>query len=229
MIDEFILILNGASSSQSAPNFISIVKKSAERYEILDEVKTTLRGGPERFPYYYQQFMKKNILQSSQINFIAAIVGPGSFTGLRASLAFGSGLQFGLNCPVIGLTRGDVFFSSLDAEYCEKEFWHVTYARRNRVFIETNKNKHVSAYDLEDVVIPDRELWICGESAATLMNNESSFLHLYTDYKEADALKIAHAAMRCRGSSTKIRAFYPVYVDPPEAKLPQKGLRPYPL
>ena len=110
--EKTILVINGASSSEKSPNFISIVHKD-DHYSILYEKKSFERGGPERFPLYFQEFIQKGQVIADQIDFISILVGPGSFTGLRASIAFALGLQTGLNCPIVALRRGEAIFPFL--------------------------------------------------------------------------------------------------------------------
>lgn len=65
-------------------------------------------------------------------DFIVAVTGPGSFTGLRASLALANGLAFGGRVRLRGVTLGLAFRSRPQAgqAIC------VTRARRDRIFVE---------------------------------------------------------------------------------------------
>ncbi|MDI2112040.1 tRNA (adenosine(37)-N6)-threonylcarbamoyltransferase complex dimerization subunit type 1 TsaB [Commensalibacter nepenthis] len=225
-----ILVVNGASSSETAPNYIAIVQQNHEKYSVIAQEKTTLKGGSERFPQYFQSFIKQNILTADQINLIAVMVGPGSFTGLRASIAFALGMQLGLGCPAIGLRRGEVLFPFLSVHHGSSQLiWHVTQARRGRVFVETNQSSRVIAYNDTEIFFPDEPFFITGEAIATIEDTLPSHAHKLQDMNEADALMMAKISDQYDSKRIISNQIYPLYVDPPEAKLPQKGLRKAPI
>ncbi|MDI2091724.1 tRNA (adenosine(37)-N6)-threonylcarbamoyltransferase complex dimerization subunit type 1 TsaB [Commensalibacter oyaizuii] len=220
-----ILVINGASSSLDAPNFITVVRKEFENYTVFAEEKTTLKGGPERFPIFFQQFINKDSLRVNEIDLIAIIIGPGSFTGLRASIAFALGIQVGLACPVVALRRGEVVFPFLSENYKNKSVWHVTHARRGRIFIESNISNKVTAYNLSDIEYPATETYLIGEGAQSLSEFVPSHIKILSDLKESNAIMIAQVALQYYKEQKVTNELYPLYVDAPEAKLPQKGLR----
>lgn len=224
-----ILVMNGASSSEIAPNYIALVQKQGDAYHVLAEEKTMLKGGPERFPIYFQSFIDQGLITPDQIDLIAVMVGPGSFTGLRASIAFALGMQVGLNCPAIGLRRGEVLFPFLPNISSEQLVWHVTSARRGRVFIETNQSSQVYAYNEDDILFPDSPFMVVGESVAGLEGKLPSHAQLSQNIYEADSMMMAKVAYQYLHESKIFNPILPLYVDPPEAKLPQKGLRKAPV
>lgn len=224
-----ILVMNGASSSEIAPNYIALVQKQGDVYHLLVEEKTTLKGGPERFPIYFQSFIDQGLITPDQIDLIAVMVGPGSFTGLRASIAFALGMQVGLNCPAIGLRRGEVLFPFLSQVTSEQLVWHVTSARRGRVFVETNQSSQVIAYNEDDISFPDSPFLIVGESVAGLEGKLPSYAQVFQNLCEADSMMMAKVADKYLYENKISNQIVPLYVDPPEAKLPQKGLRKAPV
>jgi len=59
--------------------------------------------------------LKRNSLQTADLNGIAVAKGPGSFTGLRIGLATAKGLSLALNIPLIGISSLEAFaYNSID-------------------------------------------------------------------------------------------------------------------
>lgn len=224
-----ILVMNGASSSEVAPNYIALVQKRGAEYNVLAEEKTMLKGGPERFPIYFQSFIQQRIITADQIDLIAVMIGPGSFTGLRASIAFALGMQVGLNCPAIGLRRGETLFPFLPAEVSDLLVWHITHARRGRIFVETNKSSVVVAYNEDEIPFPDKNFIVVGEAVPYLESRLPQCAKIYSEYNEANSVMMAKLADQYDLEGKISNNLYPLYIDPPEAKLPQKGLRKAPI
>lgn len=63
---------------------------------------------------------------------VVAVIGPGSFTGLRSSLSLAAGLAAGWNCPTIGVTLG----AAIRATLARPDAVCVSIARRGRVFVD---------------------------------------------------------------------------------------------
>lgn len=223
--DKTILVINGASASEQAPNFISVVVKD-QIYRLECEKKSFERGAPERFPIYFNEFVRNGYLVANKIDLISIIIGPGSFTGLRASIAFSLGLQTGLHCPVVSLRRGEAIFPYIEKDYSGKLVWHMTLARRNRVFIETNQKSEIKAFDFVDIPWPEEEVILSGEAfpiieplIPTKVNWRKSSIN------EADAVMMAKIADHYDQDDKVTNKLYPLYIDPPKASLPAGGLR----
>lgn len=63
------------------------------------------RGHAERLSAAVRARLAEASARPSDISRVAAVAGPGSFTGLRAGLAFARGLGLGLGVPVVGVNR----------------------------------------------------------------------------------------------------------------------------
>src|SRR5437773_1836431 len=61
------------------------------------------RGHQERLAPMAQAVMARAGLGFGQLDRIAVIVGPGSFTGLRVGIAFAKGLAAALDLPAVGI------------------------------------------------------------------------------------------------------------------------------
>ncbi len=62
------------------------------------------RGHDTRLPDIVAEAMRLSEIEFSDIERIAVVVGPGSFTGVRVGVAFARGLALALEVPAIGLT-----------------------------------------------------------------------------------------------------------------------------
>lgn len=68
---------------------------------------------------------------------VAVVVGPGSFTGLRAAIALAEGIALGLGLPVLGVTTGEALAAALpDALRETREVWAAVDTKRGRMALE---------------------------------------------------------------------------------------------
>lgn len=146
---------------------------------------------------------------------IIAVTGPGSFTGLRASLALADGLAFGFGATLHGVTTGQC----LRANLAWSESVCVTQARRNRVFVEFPDGTFWAGAPAELVLPPDSR--VIGNGVSLLEG--TGFLHI--DEAQPGVALIFAAGSRVSASGP----LQPFYIDAPEAKPPAQGLRPAPL
>ncbi|WP_438381250.1 tRNA (adenosine(37)-N6)-threonylcarbamoyltransferase complex dimerization subunit type 1 TsaB [Asaia sp. BMEF1] len=146
---------------------------------------------------------------------IIAVTGPGSFTGLRASLALADGLAFGCGATLHGVTTGQCFraHSAWGESIC------VTQARRNRIFAELLDGTFWAGAPAE-LELP---------AGSRVIGNGVSLLQdtglVRIDETQPDIGLIFDAGSRMAASGP----LQPLYIDAPEAKPPAQGLRPAPL
>lgn len=162
------------------------------------------------------------------LDFVAVTVGPGSFTGIRAGLALAHGIALGLGIPVVAVTVGEALAAALPP-MPGRTLWIATDSRRDRVFLETAGA--VMAYDLKDLPTPADPVAVAGDAAipvaARWAARECDVL--LTSARLPTPLAIATAAGDRFAGTLPPREAQPLYVDPPEAKLPAGGLRPSPV
>ncbi len=164
---------------------------------------------------------------ASDLDLIAVTVGPGSFTGIRAALALAHGLALGSGRPVVGVTVGEAVAERTDVQP-GRGLWVATDSRRGRVFLE--HDGIVEAYALDSLPTPDGPVSIAGEQAIALaaaLAARDVDVQLM-DARGPDALGIQRAALRRRAGRLPPRPAQPLYVDPPEVRLPAGGYRPPP-
>jgi tRNA threonylcarbamoyladenosine biosynthesis protein TsaB len=161
------------------------------------------------------------------IDMVAATVGPGSFTGIRACLALSHGIALALGIPVIGVTVGEAIADAFP-RLGGRELWVVTESRRGHIFLE--RGAEIVSLAWEALPVPPGRTAIAGGAA----NLAAAWLAargcdvMLTNARFPQARHIAEVAMRRHAGTIRPRAAQPLYVDPPEARVPAGGLRPPP-
>jgi len=159
---------------------------------------------------------------------IAVTVGPGSFAGLRAAIALAQGIALAAGKPLVGVRVAEALAAGL-ALPPGRALWTAIDSRRGRVFID--RDGEIVGFGLDALPRPAGPVAIAGDAAmevATRMAARGDDVML-TDARLPDAGFVAVAgALRLAGALAPLAA-QPLYIDPPEAKLPAGGLRPAPL
>ncbi len=164
---------------------------------------------------------------------VVVVIGPGSFTGLRTACALAAGLAFGAGCPVMGVTRGEALAPSLDALVTARGLngWFcICGARRGRWFVEESASRKNT---LAEVIAVQSTLWrpepgswlLAGDAAAEALDQAGNERCQIAPVCDADFRGIALAGLARLKGELPPRPALPLYVDPPEAKLPRAGLR----
>jgi tRNA threonylcarbamoyladenosine biosynthesis protein TsaB len=148
---------------------------------------------------------------------VAVIVGPGSFTGLRASVALAHGVGLAAGVPVVGVTVG----SALVAE-AGLPVWAAVDSKRGRVFLE--RDGLVESFGLYGLPVPEGPIGLGGDAAlivAEILAGRGADVRLMAAATPEPA-GIARAALAGRTLVAQ-----PIYVDPPAAR-PGPAARPPP-
>ncbi len=179
---------------------------------------------------------------------VAASVGPGSFTGLRAGLATAHGLALASGAALVGVTVGEAFAAALPAG---APLWVATPARPGRVFLEHAGHARAAALSEpppEEVTRPSPPGACPGGAAGSVPPHPevprlagpaaAAVAGAWAEHGVASevlagtgrppVVAIALAALRRLSGALPPREAWPLYVDPPQAALPRGGLRPPP-
>ena len=197
------------------------------------------RGGGERLAALLRNLLDAAGRSIAALDLIAAMVGPGSFTGLRATLALAQGIAFGAELPLLGVTNGEALRRTCrdrqerdpDRDPGAMPLWCVGMARRDRVFIERDAGEGAFAVMLDAVPIPGHPVLLAGDAEAVVAARIASGggIARCAGIERPDARAIAAlAADRLAGLLAPLPAL-PLYVDPAQALLPAGGLRPAPV
>jgi tRNA threonylcarbamoyladenosine biosynthesis protein TsaB len=164
----------------------------------------------------------------ASLDLIAVVVGPGSFTGIRAGLALGHGIALASGVPIFGITVGEALADSLP-RLGTRHLWVAIDNRRGRVFLE--RDGAVTATALDGLPMPDGKVAVAGDAAisvaARLAARDADVT--LTNARLPAARHVAMVAeRRWRGEIPPLPP-QPLYVEPPEARPPIGGMRPPPI
>lgn len=202
------VVFNGAGAGTGTTNLIALVEDG----RVVAEKLLTGRGASEHFAPALRSLLEDGQWVEAP-DTVVAVIGPGSFTGLRASLSLAAGLAAGWNCPTIGVTLG----AAIRATLGRPDVACVSLARRGRFFVDPPNGDvfAISEDDLDETVFSA----IAGDG----LQERSSWKCPTIPCVAPDAPGIVRAA---QGQTAG--PLGPLYVDPPEAKPPAAGLRPLP-
>jgi tRNA threonylcarbamoyl adenosine modification protein YeaZ len=168
-------------------------------------------------------------IQESGVNIeaVAVTIGPGSFTGLRTAIALAQGFAAAANIPLLGVKVDEAFAVAFPVLH--RPLWVAVRARRDRIFLIRDG----VAQGFADAEIPRTRLQVAlagnaaNEVAARLAAGGTDVI--LTNARMIDPAWVARAALARQAAGLPAHPAQPVYVDPPEAKLPAAGLRPEPV
>jgi tRNA threonylcarbamoyladenosine biosynthesis protein TsaB len=190
-------------------------------------------GDATRLPALIRGVLDYAGLAARELDRIGVILGPGSFTGLRAGLALAQGLAMASGASLIGVTRGEAAAAAVAAP-AGGEFWVATDTRRGPVFLERCPGTaaawrgSVTAASLPE---PAGPVVLMGDDGARLVADWLAARGIIAARRiEAPIPPLAIAAIADRRAAGLLAALplLPLYIDPPAAKLPREGLRPAP-
>jgi tRNA threonylcarbamoyladenosine biosynthesis protein TsaB len=185
------------------------------------------RGHAALLPVMADAVLEASGFCATALDLVAVTVGPGSFTGIRAGLALAYGVGCAAGIPIVGVTVGEALADSLPY-LGERQLWSVIDSKRRRVFLERDDN--VIAIPLDELPFPSGRVAIAGDAApavAAMLAARDADVML-TDARLPMARHIAVVGERRLAGELPPRPALPLYVDPPEARLPAAGLRPAP-
>ena len=181
-------------------------------------------GLADRLAAMLAEILAEAGIEPLSIEAVAVIIGPGSFTGIRASLALAHGFGQSLDVPVHGVRLSDAF--GCDLAGLTRPLWIAATARRGFVFIERAGEAVCCAE--ADLPVPLRPVAIAGEAAELVAARYDEGEMMVIAARRPSLLGIADALRaRLASGAAPIEAL-PLYVEPPLARLPTGGLRPAP-
>jgi tRNA threonylcarbamoyl adenosine modification protein YeaZ len=160
------------------------------------------------------------------IDAVAVTIGPGSFTGLRTSISLAQGYAAAAGVPVWGVTVAEAFAQAFPLLH--RPLWTAIRARRDRIFLVRDGVAEAFA----DAVLPrvKTPVAVAGDAANEVAAHLAAIGGdvILTNARAIDPVWVARAALARQEAGLAPHEAQPLYVDPPEAKLPAGGLRPAP-
>ncbi len=196
--------------------------------EVLAEQQlASIRGQAGLLAPRVQQVLNTAAMTAADLDAIAVGIGPGSFTGLRAAIALAQGLAAGAGLAIAGVSVAEALAAAGPFE--NRAFWVAIDSRRGRVFLD--RDGIIAPFALDSLPTPDGPVAIGGDAAVAVSAWLAARGHdvMLTDRRLPSAADVARAALPALRGERALRPAQPLYVDPPEAKLPAGGLRPPPL
>lgn len=177
------------------------------------------RGYAAALPIMVQDCLNEAGLKAQELDLIAVTVGPGSFTGIRAGVALAQGIALAAGVPAIGVTVGEALADSLP-QLRGRSLWVAIPSRRGRIFLEVNGEVHSLA--IADLPTPRGPVAVAGGAAAIIASSLAArgVNVMLTDARLPTGRHIASVAERRFQGALPPLPVEPLYVDPPEAKLP---------
>ena len=158
---------------------------------------------------------------------VAVTVGPGSFTGLRAAISLAQGIALAASRPVVGVTVAEALRAALPP-LPGWTFWVAIDSRRGRIFLDSGGA--VRSLALGELPQPTGRVAVAGDAAIAVAARLAArgVRVMLTDARAPQARFVAAVGeSRLEGKIPPLAA-QPLYIDAPEARLPEHGLRPPP-
>lgn len=191
------------------------------------------RGHAEELMGVIAKVLQEAHLTPADLGVLAVTIGPGTFTGLRVGLAAARGMALARALPLVGITTLEAVASVVTAQ--EDEVIAAVFdARRGEIYLQIFDANHKALTQamivpLEQALIhvPGDRVIAVGTGAELLANQieQAADLRcrLADNPAQPDALNVARLALaqlKVHGPDHFRRAPAPVYLRPPDAKLP---------
>ena len=162
------------------------------------------------------------------LGLVAVVVGPGSFTGLRAGISLAAGVSLGLSIPLVAVGTGEALAAGLPP-LPGRVLWTAIHARTGRIFLD--RGDGFAGMSVGEIPAVRGAVAVCGNAAAAVAAGLAARGGdvMLTDARVVDPRFVAVVALRRVAGELPALEALPVYVDAPEARLPRDGLRPAPV
>ncbi|WP_168194392.1 tRNA threonylcarbamoyladenosine biosynthesis protein TsaB [Formicincola oecophyllae] len=246
------IVLNGAGVRLGAPSTIALMEGTHSGLQnVVSGPAAASAWAPLLRAMMEQAGWMQGQVASPAPERVVVVTGPGSFTGLRASMALAAGLGAGWMCPVWPVPLADAVRCDVALQgygrAVDQGVDVLCHARRGRVFVVPAVGK-AYALALKDQSIegtPTKGGKLAGFVAGDAVAGPTALPELLTALRVRAALQGGKGpmALPCQTPSPKaillagaflaasagsFAPLEPFYVDAPEAKLPAAGLRPQP-
>jgi tRNA threonylcarbamoyladenosine biosynthesis protein TsaB len=201
---------------------------------LAQQVRDGDRGHAAALPPMAAAVLAEAGLRAEDLDAVAAVVGPGGFTGLRAALALAHGIALGAGLPVIGVTTGEALAAALPPERrAGRAAWAVVDNRRGRVVLERFARGSWAAaasppavFAADDLPQPCGRVVVAGDAAEEVAERLAARGAdvLLSAVRLPDAAGAARvAALRLSGRLPPLPA-RPLYAEPPAVRLPEAAM-----
>jgi tRNA threonylcarbamoyladenosine biosynthesis protein TsaB len=186
---------------------------------VSERARDAERGHAVLLPVFAEQVLADSGLASGSFDLVAVTVGPGGFTGVRAGLAFAHGYALAAGLPLVGVTVSEAFAEAV-GRLNGRRLWTAIDSHRGRVFLD--RDGIIAAVSLDDLPAPAGPVALAGDAAASVASRLAARGHdvVLTEAHMPHARHVASAGRRRLAGELPALPPRPLYVDPPEARLP---------
>lgn len=205
---------------------------SAKEDIIAYELESQAHTQAERLLPMIDEVIKKAAVKLEELAYIAVTIGPGSFTGIRVSLATARGLSMATNVPLIAVSNFELcYFRSKRQVVDIKYHIAVINAYRDQCYFQYIEHGQYS----EPALLYKNELittlgQLDGSKAVSGSYLPFCYDELITQkdvillprFAQPDAKNLCKTAyLKASGKMQDLYKPLPLYIRPPDAKLPQ--------
>jgi len=197
------------------------------------------RGQSEALQPMIQEVLTEAGITAMELNLIAVTRGPGAFTGLRIGLATARAMALAAGLPCLGVDTTDVIACGVDAALIPGDLLVVLDTKRTDFYAQKFSSRHeslappvaISPDDLAELVGPqsgDAPLMVVGDAtdAALKILSDANIAAVAAPAPGLpDAAHLAAIAALRWQPGQALHPPLPLYLRPPDAKLPQNGGR----
>lgn len=182
---------------------------------VAEAARDEARGHASILPVLVEQVLVEQVMGQTAVTAVAAGVGPGGFTGLRAGLAVAQGLALALGVPVLGVTTGEALAAEADNPE-NLPIWAALDNKRGRIFLERPGETPV-AVEEDALPLPAGPVLLVGDAA----ERAAAALAARGAVARAVPPALAHARGVARVAAAMLagqrprRAAEPLYIDAP--------------
>ncbi|MCK8784710.1 tRNA (adenosine(37)-N6)-threonylcarbamoyltransferase complex dimerization subunit type 1 TsaB [Roseomonas sp. NAR14] len=187
------------------------------------------RGHAAILPPLVRRVLAEAGVRADALDAVAAVVGPGGFTGLRAALALAQGIALSAGLPSLGVTTGEALAAALPpALRRARMVWSVVDNRRGRVILERfppgadSPDGPPEAHALDALPEAGWPPALVGDAAPAVAERlrARGIAATETGVLLPDAADAARVAARRLAGDIPPLAALPLYVEPPAVRLP---------
>ncbi len=170
----------------------------------------------------------------ANLDAIAVNIGPGSFTGVRIGLAAARGIALAAKIPVIAVDSFEAMLYSPDfikSQLTCANSLVVFDAKRGQVYAQFFENSIAGESllldyaNIDQIINNKNDFIIIGDGAnliESFLQNKGLTYSIISELHLPDAIMLAHAAFNKITKGNLKDNIAPLYIRPPDAKLPQK-------
>jgi len=180
------------------------------------------RGHAEALAPMVEEAVRESGVAFSEFDRLAATIGPGTFTGQRVGLAFMRGMRIALKRPLIGITTLEAMAHEAMAETGMAHAASLHDAKRDEVYLELvpGDGARILSFDDAIALLAKEGKFALAGTAAPRAAEMLKHTTLST-VRQPDALWVARLAS---AKEPRAEAPKPLYLRPPDAKLPAQRL-----